>query len=130
MVGVSQMLIPKPAAVSSPTSISISSTVRPPRRVMIVRGGDIDMMPTTRLTVMVWGLMEQRNGAFGMRLRSVSKLDESLVLACWVLGAGVAFVSNEMEHSEKLVDSECSQPRSGSVVWAKEASSCTAYECS
>lgn len=62
-----------------------------------------------------------------MRLRSVRGLDASRVLVSWFWGVvGVGFVSNEIEHSSKLVDREFSLSESRSMVWAKEASSCTA----
>ncbi len=54
------MLMPKPALVSSPTRISTRSIDRPPLRVLMVRGGEMEMMPVTRFTVMVCGVMERR----------------------------------------------------------------------
>ena len=72
------MLMPKPAFVSSPTSISTRSTEWPVLRVLMVRGCEMEMMPTTRFTVMVCGVMERRYAALGMSLRSARWLDVSL----------------------------------------------------
>ena len=61
----------KGARVSSPTRSSTISRVRSERRSWTVRGGAMDMIPQSRLTVTVCGDILMRYDAFGRAFRSV-----------------------------------------------------------